>query len=154
MDAPASPAGLAELKEYLGTFRVRWHRPAGAAAPERGMTGRLTERPTKPCETIAQAMPGTSEPRVPACLTTRPWAADDLPRQRVQQRRAEAALGDGVLGRDAPGVPTAGNASGGVGRQDSGTFGKGGHHQIAVSGCDSDPQASGAVAMRRSWPKA
>jgi hypothetical protein len=61
MDVHASPDVLPELKEFLGSFRVRFRRPEGAGTLERYMTGLLTELPHKNCDTIAQAVPGTSE---------------------------------------------------------------------------------------------
>jgi hypothetical protein len=61
MDVHASPAALPELQDFLGSFQVRFRRPEGAETLERYMTGLLTERPNKTCDTIAQAVPGTSE---------------------------------------------------------------------------------------------
>src|ERR687887_1525261 len=97
MDVHASPAELPELKEFLSAFQVRFRRPAGAEALERYTTGLLTELPHKNCDTIAQAVPGTSEQRLQEFLTNMPWDEDDLNRQRVQKMMAEAVLGDGVL---------------------------------------------------------
>jgi SRSO17 transposase len=154
MDAHASPAGLPELKEFLGSFRVRFRRPKGAEALERYMTGLLTERPNQNCDTIAHAVPGTSEQRLQEFLTTMPCDADDLNRQRIQKMSAEATLGDGVLVLDDTGFPKPGNASVGVSRQYSGTLGKVGHGQLAVTGCYRDPQASWPVAVQLYLPKA
>jgi SRSO17 transposase len=154
MDAHASPAGLPELKEFLGTFRVRFRRPEGAEALERYMTGLLTELPNKNCDTIARAVPGTSEQRLQEFLTNMQWDEDDLNRQRVQKMSAEATLGDGVLVLDDTGFPKQGNASVGVARQYSGTLGKVGNCQLAVTCCYSDPQASWPVAVRLYLPKA
>jgi SRSO17 transposase len=114
----------------------------------------MTGRPNTHCDTIAHAMPGTSEPRSQEFLANMLWDADDLHRQRVQKRSAEATLGDGVLVLDDPGFPKPGNASVGVSRQYPGTLGKVGHGHLAVTGCDSDPQASWPVAVRRYLPKA
>jgi SRSO17 transposase len=154
MDAHASPAGLPELKEFLESFRVRFRRPEGAEALERYMTGLLTELPNKNCDTIAQAVPGTSEQRLQEFLTTMQWDEDDLNRQRVQKMSAESTLGNGVLVLDDTGFPKQGQASVGVARQYSGTLGKVGNCQIAVTCCYSDPQASWPVAVRLYLPKA
>jgi SRSO17 transposase len=135
MDAHASPAERPELKEFLGTVRVRFRRPEGAEPLERSRTGLLTERPNKNCKTIAHAVPGTSEQRWQECRTNRPWDADDLHRQRVQKMSAAATLGEGVLVLDDPGVPKQGKTSVGVARQYSGTLGKVGNCQLAVSCC-------------------
>lgn len=83
MDVHASPAGLPELKEFLGAFRVRFRRPEGADALERYTTGLLTELPIKNCDTIAHAVPATSEQRLQEFLTNMQWDEEDLNRQRV-----------------------------------------------------------------------
>jgi DDE superfamily endonuclease len=153
MDVHASPAELPELQEFLARFQVRFRRPAGQEALERYTTGLLTERPNQNCDTMAQAIPGTSEQRLQECLTNRPWDEEDLNRQRVQKLSAEATLGDGVLVLDDTGFPKQGKASVGVERQDSGTLGKVGHGQMAVTCCYTDPPATWPVAVRLSLPK-
>jgi SRSO17 transposase len=154
MDVHASPDELPELREFLGSCHVRFRRPEGAAALERYMTGLLTELPTKNCDTIAQVVPGTSEQRLQEFLTNMQWDAEDLNRQRVQKLMAEATLGDGVLALDDTGFAKQGKASAGGTRQDSGTLGKVGNCQIAVTCCDADPQAMWPVAVRLYLPQA
>jgi SRSO17 transposase len=83
MDVHASPDELPELKEFLGTLQVRFRRPEGQEALERYTTGLLTELPNKNCDTIAQAVPDTSEQRLQEFLTTMQWDATDLNCQRV-----------------------------------------------------------------------
>jgi SRSO17 transposase len=153
MDVHASPAELPELREFLGTFQVRFRRPEGVVALERSMTGLLTELPNKNCDTIAQAVPSSSEQRLQEFLTNMPWDEEALNRQRVQKMRAEASLGHGVLVLDDTGFPKQGKASVGVARQDSGTLGKVGNCQLAVTCCDTDPQATWPVAVRLYLPK-
>jgi SRSO17 transposase len=154
MDVQASPAALPELKEFLDAFQVRFRRPEGAQALERYTTGLLTELPNKNCDTIAQAVPGTSEQRVQEFLTNMQWDAEDLNRQRVQKMTAEATLGDGVLVLDDTGFAKQGKASVGVARQYSGTLGKVGNCQLAVTCCYTDPQATWPVAVRLYLPQA
>jgi SRSO17 transposase len=154
MDVHASPAELPEVKDFLGAFRVRFRRPEGAEALERYMTGLLTELPNKHCDTIAQAVPGTSEQCLQEFLTNRPWDEEDLNRQRVHKMIAEATLEDGVLVLDDTGFPKQGKASVGVARQYSGTLGKVGHCPMAVTCCDTDGQTSWPVAARLYLPKA
>lgn len=154
MDVHASPDDLPELREFLGNFQVRFRRPEGAEAPERYTTGLLTELPNKNCDTIAQAVPGTSEQRLQEVLTNMQWDEEDLNRQRVQKLTAEATLGDGVLVLDDTGFAKQGKASVGVARQDSGTLGNVGNCQLAVTCCDTDPHATWPVTMRLSLPKA
>jgi SRSO17 transposase len=154
MDVHASPAELPELQEFLACFQVRFRRPEGRAALERYTTGLLTELPNKNCDTIAQAVPGTNEQRLQEFLTNMPWDEEDLNRQRVQKMIAEASLGDGVLVLDDTGFPKQGKASVGVERQYSGTLGKVGNCQIAVTCCYTDSQATWPVAVRLYRPKA
>jgi SRSO17 transposase len=153
MDVHASPDELPELKEFLGSFQVRFRRPEGADALERYTTGLLTELPNKNCDTIAQAVPGTSEQRLQEFLTNMQWDEDDLNGQRVHKMVVEATLGDGVLVLDDTGFPKQGKASVGVARQYSGTLGKVGNCQLAVTCCYTDPQATWPVGARLYLPK-
>jgi SRSO17 transposase len=154
MDVSASPAELPELKDYLGAFEVHFRRPEGAKALERYTTGLLTEVTNKNCDTLAQVVPGTSEQRLQEFLTNMQWDEEDLNRQRVQKMSAEATLGEGVLVLDDTGFPKQGKASVGVARQYSGTLGKVGNCQVAVTCCYTDAQASWPVAVRLYLPKA
>jgi SRSO17 transposase len=153
MDVHASPAELPELPEFLGAFQVRFRRTEGRAALKRYTMGLLTELPNKNCDTMAQAVPGTSAQRLQEFLTKMPWDEEDLNRQRVQQMIAEATRGEGVLVFDDTGFPKQGTASVGVERQHSGTLGKVGNCQVAVTCCDTDPQATWPVAVRLYLPK-
>lgn len=80
------------------------------------MTGLLTERPHRSCETLAQAVPGTSKQDLQALLTDMPWDDEDLNRQRVHQMSADATWSDGVLVLDDTGLAKPGKASVGVAR--------------------------------------
>jgi SRSO17 transposase len=97
MDVQASPAELPELQEFLSAFRVRFRRPEGREALERYTTGLLTDLPNKNCDTLAQAVPGTSAQRLQEFPTNMQWDEEDLSRQRVQKLIAEATGSDGVL---------------------------------------------------------
>jgi SRSO17 transposase len=153
MDVHASPVELPELQEFLASFQVRFRRPEGREALARYTTGLLTEVPNKNCDTFAQAVPGTSEQRLQEFLTNMQWDEEDLNRQRVQKMMAEATRGDGVLVVDDTGFPKQGSASVGVERQYSGTLGKVGNCQIAVTCCYTDRQATWPVAVRLYLPK-
>jgi len=153
MDIHASPTTLPELEEFLSTFKVRFRRPEGEAALERYLTGLLTELPNKNCDTMAEAVPGTSEQCLQEFLTNMQWDEQDLNRQRVAKLIAEATVGNGVLIFDDTGFAKQGKASVGVARQYSGTLGKVGNCQVAVTCCYDDPQASWPVAVRLSLPE-
>src|SRR5215831_21140686 len=153
MDVHAGPAELPELHGFLASFQVRFRRPEGRSALERYTTGLLTEVPNKNCDTLAQAVPGTSEQRLQEFLTNMQWDEEDLNRQQVQKMTAEATRGAGVLLVDDTGFPKQGKASAGVERQYSGTLGKVGNCQIAVTCCYSDSQALWPVAVRLYLPK-
>jgi SRSO17 transposase len=154
MDVHTSPAALPELQEFLSTFQVRFRRPEGRAALERYTTGLLTELPNKNGDTMAQAVPGTSAQRLQEFLTNMQWDEDDLNRQRVQKMLAEATTDDGVLVFDDTGFPKQGTASVGVARQYSGTLGKVGNCQVAVTCCYTDSRATWPVAVRLYLPQA
>ena len=153
MDVHASPAELPELQALLGAFQVRFRRPEGREALERYTTGLLTELPNKNGDTIAQAVPGTSEQRLQEFLSKMQWDAEDLNRQRVHKMMAEATRGEGVLVCDDTGFPKQGTASVGVERQYSGTLGKVGNCQIAVTCCDTDLRATWPVTVRLYLPR-
>jgi len=153
MDVHASPAELPELQEFLGAFQVGFRRPEGRKALERDTIGLLTEVPNKNCDTLAQAVPGTSEQRLQEFRTNMQWDEDDLNRQRVQKMVAEVRRGEGVLRFDDTGFAKQGQTSVGVARQYSGTLGKVGNCQVAVTCCYSDAQATWPVAVCVSLPQ-
>jgi SRSO17 transposase len=153
MDIHASPTPLPELEEFLSTFTVRFRRPESKAALERYLTGLLTALPNKNCDTMATAVPGTNEQRLQEFLTNMHWDEDDLNHQRVAKLIAEVTLGNGVLVFDDTGFAKQGKASVGVARQYSGTLGKVGNCQVAVTCCYADPQASWPVAVRLYLPQ-
>src|ERR1044071_928901 len=67
---------------------------------------------------------------------------------------AEVTPGNGVLVFDDTGFPKQGTASVGVARQYSGTLGKVGNCQVAVTCCYADPQAAWPVAVQLYLPQA
>src|SRR5918999_5730617 len=123
MDVHASPAPLPELQRFLSHFQVRFHRSEARAALERYPTGLLTELPNKNCDTMAQAVPGTSEQRLQGFLSNMAWDEEDLNRQRVQFMLATATLGDGVLLLDDISFAKQGKAWVGVARRHLGQGG-------------------------------
>ena len=153
MDVPASPAPLPELEAFLSMFNFDFRRSEGRAALERYLTGLLTELPNKNCDTMAAAVPGTSEQRLQGFLTDMQWDEEELNRQRVEQMIAMATLGKGMLIFDDTGFGKQGKASVGVARQYSGTLGKVGNCQVAVTCCYADARASWPVSTRLYLPQ-
>jgi SRSO17 transposase len=153
MDIHASPTTLPELEDFLSTFNVKFRRSEGEAALERYLTGLLTELPNKNCDTMATAVPGASEQRLQEFLTNMQWDEKDLNRQRVEKLIAEATVGNGLVIFDDTGFEKKGKASVGVARQYSGTLGKVGNCQVAVTCCYADARASWPVAVRLYLPK-
>jgi SRSO17 transposase len=131
MDVHASPETLPELQTFLDNFQVRFRRPEAKTALERYTTGLLTELPNKNCDTMAQAVPGTSEQRLQGFLTRM------------------ATIGD-----DDTSFAKQGKASVGVARQYSGTLGQVGNCQVAVTCCYCDPLATWPVGVRLYLPQA
>jgi SRSO17 transposase len=154
MDIHAGPALLPELNAVLSTFKVDFCRSEVRSALDRYLTGLLTELPNKNCDTMAQAVPGTHEQRLQGFLTTMQWDEEELNRQCVEKMIAEATVGNGVLILDDTGFAKQGKASVGVARQYSGTLGKVGNCQMAVTCCYSDPLASWPVVVRLYLPEA
>ena len=129
--APEAP--LPELAEFLAPFEVHFVQRPSVKSLERYVTGLLTEHPTKNCDTLATVLPGTSEQRLQYLLTDMAWDHADLNQQRVEQLRDLPTEGDAVLIVDDTGFVKQGRVSVGVQRQYSGTLGKTGNCQVAVS---------------------
>ena len=129
--APVAPPP--ELAEFLAPFVVHFVQRPSARVLERYVLGLLTDHPNKNCDTLAQVVPGTTEQQLQHLLTDMAWDAADLNRQRVARMLTLATEGDAVLILDDTGFPKQGHASAGVQRQYSGTLGKTGNCQVAVT---------------------
>jgi len=124
---------MPELEEFLRPFTVTFAQRPSATVLERYVSGLLTECPNKNCDTIAQVVPGTSEQQLQNLLTDMVWDEEDLNTQRIVQMRTLPTEGDAVLILDDTGFPKQGKRSAGVQRQYSGTLGKTGNCQVAVT---------------------
>lgn len=129
--APEAP--LPALAEFLAPFDTQFIQRPSARSLERYVTGLLTEHPSKNCDTLAQVLPGTSEQRLQYLLTDMVWDEQALNRQRVARMLALATEGDAVLLFDDTGFAKQGASSVGVQRQYSGTLGRIGNCQVAVT---------------------
>jgi SRSO17 transposase len=96
---------------------------------------------------------GTSAQQLQEFLTNMQGDEEDLNRQRVQKMIADATTGGGVLVFDDTGFPKLGMALVGVAQQYSGTLGKVGNCQVAVTCCYADPRATWPVAVRLYLPE-
>ncbi len=131
---PRVPLGpIPELEEFLRPFTVHFVQRPSAQVLERYVSGLLTECPHKNCDKIAQVVPGTSEQQLQHLLTDMAWDEEHLNAQRVEQMLALPTEGDAVIVLDDTGFPKQGKRSAGVQRQYSGTLGKTGNYQVAVT---------------------
>jgi len=128
----ASPIPLPELEAYLAPYAPLFRREPTRRSLERYITGLLTDLRHKTCDTIADAVAGTSVERLQHLLTDADWQAEALDEQRVR-RLVQASPRGGVLILDDTGLPKQGKRSVGVARQYSGTLGKVGNCQVVVS---------------------
>jgi SRSO17 transposase len=151
---PQAPTQSAPaLADFLRPFRVHFARSEGPHALDRYLTGLLTDLPNKNCDTIAQAVPDTSEQELQGLLTAMAWNQDDLNRQRVQRMRSLPTEGDAVLIFDDTGFAKQGKCSVGVARQYSGTLGKVGNCQVSVNCHYAERTVAWPVATRLYLPK-
>jgi SRSO17 transposase len=128
----ASPETLPELATYLAPFAPLFRRSTSRASVERYLTGLLTDLPRKNCDTIADAVAGTSTERLQHLLTDATWEPQALDAQRVQALVAQSPP-HGLLVLDDTGLPKQGRGSVGVARQYSGTLGKVANCQVVVT---------------------
>jgi SRSO17 transposase len=128
----ASPAPLPELATSLAPFAPLFRRSTSRESVERYLTGLLTDLPRKNCDTIAEAVAGTSTERLQHLLTDAAWDPQALDQQRVTALVAQSPP-QGLLVLDDTGLPKQGRGSVGVARQYSGTLGKVANCQIVVS---------------------
>lgn len=152
---PQAPTqSLPELAEFLRPFRPHFARSEGPHALDRYLTGLLTELPNKNCDTIAQAVPDTSEQQLQGLLTAMAWDEGDLNRQRVRALLELPSEGDGVLIFDDTGFAKQGKCSVGVARQYSGTPGKVSNCQVTVNCHYAERTLAWPVATRLYLPEA
>ncbi len=129
----ASPQPLPELVTFLEPFAPLFRRHTSRDSMERYLTGLLTDLPHKTCDTIADAIAGTSIERLQHLLTDAAWDPLALDEARVKRLLALHPVTDGILVFDDTGLPKKGSASVGVAPQYSGTLGKIGNCQVVVS---------------------
>jgi SRSO17 transposase len=153
MPLKASTEVLPELAAFLAPFAPHFQRSEGRDDLERYCTGLLSDLRRKNPTTIAASIPGTHPQRLQELTTAIQWDEQALNGQRVEWMGAEVRLGDGVLIFDDTGFAKQGKHSVGVARQYSGTLGKVGNCQVAVTSVYADPAGSWPVDIRLYLPK-
>jgi SRSO17 transposase len=131
----ASGDPLPELAAFLRPYAALFHNRQSWRSVERYLTGLLTDLSHKNCQTVADAVAGTSTERLQHLLTDAVWDTQAVDRARVQTLVAHSppSSAAGILVLDDTGLPKRGSASVGVEHQYSGTLGKQGTCQIVVS---------------------
>ena len=128
----AAPTGLRELDAFLEPFGDLFKRDPTRQSVERYVTGLLTDLNHKTCDTIAQAVAGTSTQRLHHLLADAEWESAEMDERRVRALACDSP-GGGVLILDDTGQEKWGRNSVGVARQYSGTLGKVGNCQVIVT---------------------
>ena len=149
--APIEP--LPDLAAFLAPFAHHFHRSEGREDLERYSTGQLSDLPRKNGDTIAAALPGTNAQRIQELLTRIQWDVSAFNAQRIETLRDGVRVGDGMLLFDDTGFAKQGAYSVGVARQYSGTLGKVGNCQVAVTCVYADPAVSWPVDVRLYLPR-
>ena len=148
MPLKASTEALPDLAAFLEPFADHFLRSEGRDDLERYCTGLLSDLPRKNPTTIAASIPGTHPQRLQELTTEIQWDENVLNAQRVQRMCADVRVGDGALIFDDTGFAKQGTHSVGVARQYSGTLGKVGNCQVAVTSVYADPAVSWPVHVR------
>jgi len=153
MPPKASTEPLPELAAFLEPFADHFLRSEGREDLERYSTGLLSDLPRKNPTTIAASIPGTHPQRLQELTREIQWDEKALNAQRVERMREDVRVGDGMLIVDDTGFAKQGKHSVGVSRQYSGTLGKVGNCQVAVTCVYADPAVSWPVQVRLYLPK-
>ncbi len=150
--APEEP--LDELMTFLNAVGIEFGDKRRNRALERYVTGLLTDHPNKNCDTLAEILPGTSEQRLQALLTTMEWDEALADQKRVALLTSLPTEGDGVLILDPTDFPKQGKHSVGVARQYSGSLGKVANCQVTVNCHYAERTIAWPVASRLYLPEA
>ena len=153
MPPKASTDPLPELAEFLAPFADHFLRSEGRDDLDRYCTGLLSDLPRKNPTTIAESIPGTHPQRLQELTSEIQWDEKALNAQRVERMCQAVRVGNGALIFDDTGFAKQGQHSVGVARQYSGTLGKVGNCQVAVTSVYADPAVSWPVNVRLYLPK-
>jgi SRSO17 transposase len=128
----AAPTALPEIQTYLEPFADLFRRSPSRQSLDRYVTGLLSDLPHKTCQTIADAVAGTSSERLQHLLTDADWDSLALDARRVRQLIAVSPA-NGLLALDDTTFFKQGTASVGVARQYCGELGKVANCQTVVT---------------------
>jgi len=128
-----SPHPLPKLEKFLKNFKDIFERSDTFSSAERYVVGLLSDIPSKTCSKMGAAIEGTSGQSLQEFLTNSTWNHDELNHLRIKYMIENATKEDGIIVVDDTGFEKKGKSSVGVSRQYSGTLGKVGNCQIAVS---------------------
>lgn len=148
MPLKASTEALPDLAEFLNPFADHFLRSEGPDDLELYCTGLLSDLPRKNPTTMAASIPGTHPQRLQELTSEIQWDENALNAQRVERMCQEVRVGDGALIFDDTGFAKQGTHSVGVARQYSGTLGKVGNCQVAVTSVYADKAVSWPVNVR------
>src|SRR5260370_31729120 len=118
----ASPQPLPELVTFLEPFAPLFRRHTSRDSMERYLTGLLTDLPHKTCDTIADAIAGTSIERLQHLLTDAACDPLALDEARVNRLLALHPVPDGILVFDDTRLPKTRIASVGAPPHDPATL--------------------------------
>lgn len=149
-----SPHPLPKLERFLKNFKDIFGRSDTYSSAERYIVGLLSDLPSKTCSKMGAAIEGTSGQSLQEFLTNSPWDHDELNRLRIKYMIENATKEDGIIVVDDTGFEKKGKSSVGVSRQYSGTLGKVGNCQIAVSLQYADSRYTWPVNSRVYLPQA
>lgn len=124
---------LADLAAFLAPFGHLVRRSESREALERYTTGLLSGIERKNAAGLGRSLPRTNSQKLQEFLTRTAWDPAEMDALRVEQMRADAAVGEGVLILDDTGFAKKGRASVGVARQYSGTLGRVDNCQVLVT---------------------
>ena len=101
----ASPDALPELAEYLAPYLSVFQRRESRESIERYVTGLLTDLPRKNCDTIAQAVTGTSTERLQHLPCDADWDAASLEEARIRRLATTSPRGGILVATECDSVP-------------------------------------------------
>ena len=154
MNQHARRACAERLEQFLSSWLVPVGRPERRQHGKTYIQGRLLDGERKSSEPMAARVPAGNVQALQQFVGQSPWAWEPV-RQRLAPQLSERLLPTAGWIVDDTGFPKQGRESVGVARQYSGTLGKVGNCQVAVSVHLTTPEESlplpGALYLPESW---